>query len=244
MISSFVLTVLIFFIALLYSSVGHAGGSGYLAAMALVGLPQNQMKPTALLLNILVALIGSYKFYRTGNFSLRLFLPFAIASVPFAVLGSALTVSNHVYRWLVGGLLLFSAYRLFIDARRNCAQSVRPISFPLAMGSGLMIGLLSGITGTGGGIFLSPLLLILRWASPQQSAAVSVVFILFNSIAGIFGNLRSLQNNTWGWIPWGISAVLGGYLGSSYGSRSSDVKIRRLLAFVLIVAGMKMILIH
>lgn len=152
-----ILAILIFAGALLYSSVGHAGASGYLAAMALVGVSAAVMKPTALTLNILVASIATVKFYRAGCFKFRLLWPFALASIPFAFLGGYITLPGHCYKTLVGVILLFAAYKLFRFARKAADQKdVRHVPLWAALLCGAVVGMLAGLTGTGGGIFLSP----------------------------------------------------------------------------------------
>jgi hypothetical protein len=238
------LALLIFAAAMLYSSVGHAGASGYLAAMALFGLAPIVMKPTALTLNILVATIATVKFHRAGCFSGRLLLPFAATSVPFAFIGGYITLPGHWYKTLVGAILLFAAYRLFQIALKATDQTVvRHIPLWAALLSGAVIGLLSGLTGTGGGIFLSPLLLFMGWAETRQSSGLSAAFILVNSIAGLLGNVSSV-----GALPRSIfvlapAAIVGGLIGSEYGSkRIAGANLRRLLAVVLIIAGLKLIL--
>jgi uncharacterized protein len=238
------LALLIFAGALLYSSVGHAGASGYLAAMALVGVSAAVMKPTALTLNILVASIATLKFYRAGYFSFRLLWPFALASIPFAFLGGYITLPGHWYKTLVGVILLFAAYKLFRVARKAPDQkNVRHVSLWTALLSGAVIGLLAGLTGTGGGIFLSPLLLLMGWAEPRQTSGVSAAFILANSIAGLLGNVSSIGSLPSFMFALAPAAVLGGFIGSEFGSkRLASTNIRRLLALVLIVAGFKLIL--
>ena len=239
---SLFLTLLIFAAALLYSSVGHGGASGYLAAMALFGLAPEAMKPAALILNIIVSAIATLRFYRAGCFSWPLFWPFALSSIPLAFIGGALTLPSHFYKPLVGLVLLFAAYRLF-RYTSILATAARPLSLPIAIGSGAGIGLLSGLTGVGGGIFLSPLLMFLRWTDARHTAGVAAPFILANSIAGLAGHLSAVK-----YVPhdvswWALAALLGGLIGASLGSRYfANLVIRRLLALVLVVAGLKMIL--
>jgi uncharacterized membrane protein YfcA len=234
------LCFLIFAAAVLYSSVGHGGASGYLAAMALVGVVPAEMKPTALMLNIFVATIATIKFYQAKCFSWSIFLPFAITSIPFAFLGGKLSLPNPAYREIVGVVLLFAALQLFRYTRRTTAVTTKSIPFLGAFLLGSGIGLLSGLTGVGGGIFLSPLLLLMGWADARQTAGVSAAFILVNSTAGIFGHLSSVKS-----LPNAIpllacAAVLGGIIGSGLGSRQfSNITLRKMLAGVLVVAGVK-----
>ena len=172
-------------VAFLYSSVGHAGASGYIATMTLFGLATTVIRPTALVLNILVATIGSFQFWRAGHFSWKLFWPFALLSIPAAYFGGYLQPSASILRILIGAVLLFSAARL-IFRKRDPEQTSLP-SRPTALAVGAGLGFLSGLSGTGGGIFLTPLLLFCEWAKIRQAAAVSALFILVNSIGGLIG---------------------------------------------------------
>jgi uncharacterized membrane protein YfcA len=228
-------------VAFLYSSVGHAGASGYIATMTLFGFTTSSIKPTALLLNILVACIGSFQFWRAGHFSWKLFWPFAALSVPAAFLGGYIHLPATIFRTVVGVVLLFSAVRLFF--RKTDPPNVAPPPKPIALAAGAGIGLLSGLTGTGGGIFLTPLMLFCRWAKMKSVAAVSVLFILVNSIAGLVGYFSSGQPvPSFAWIL-AVAAVVGGTVGSYLGSSRFPVRvISLLLAAVLIIAGTKLIL--
>lgn len=227
-------------VAFLYSSVGHAGASGYIAVMTLCGLSATFIRPTALVLNILVACIGSFQFWRAGYFSWRLFWPFALLAIPAAYLGGYLPVPAHLLKILIGAVLLFSAARLFF--RQGDPPDSAPPPVPVAIGMGAGIGFLSGLTGTGGGIFLTPLLLFCRWASIRGAAAVSALFILVNSIAGLVGYISSGRPvPSFAWI-FAVAAVIGGTLGSFLGSRRFPVRaISLILATVLVLAGCKLI---
>lgn len=241
---NFFLAILIFSAGLLYSSVGHAGASGYLAAMALFGLAPEVMKPTALVLNILVASIAAVQFHRAGCFSWRIFWPFAVSSIPFAFIGGALSLPGPVYRQVLGLILLFAAYRLFQFRQLEAKDSVKPVPVLLAVLFGAGIGLLSGAVGVGGGIFLSPLLLFMGWARTKQTAGVSAFFILVNSIAGISGHLASVKFLPDAVYTWAFAAALGGIIGSGLGSRQfANATLYRLLAVVLVIAGAKLIFI-
>ncbi len=237
------LAALVFAAAALYSSVGHGGGSGYLAAMALFGLAPNEMRPAALVLNVIVAGIGTVRFVRAGRFDARLFALCAAGAVPFAFLGGALSPADSTYKRLVGAVLLFAAARLlFTTSAFDAAEKRRaPAWAAVLCGSG--IGLLAGLTGTGGGIFLSPLLLFLRWADTKDTAGVSVAFILANSVAGLGGLLTKPFVLPEGVALWAVAATLGGLLGSEFGSkRLGNPALRKLLAVVLVVAGLKLVL--
>ena len=227
-------------IAFLYSSVGHAGASGYIATMTLLGLAATVIRPTALVLNVLVATIGSFQFWRAGHFSWKLFWPFALLSVPAAYLGGYIQPSASILRILIGLVLLFSAARL-IFRRGDPAETVAP-SKPTAVGVGAGLGFLSGLTGTGGGIFLTPLLLFCRWAHIRQAAAVSAVFILVNSIGGLVGYFTAVRSLPVLGLYLAIPAIIGGAIGSHLGSRRLPVRaISILLAIVLAIAGTKLI---
>ncbi|MCL6504631.1 MAG: sulfite exporter TauE/SafE family protein [Pirellulales bacterium] len=240
---SLLLALLIFGAALLYSTVGHGGASAYLAVMALLGTTPEVMKPTALVLNILVAGLATVKFYRAGYFSWSLFWPFALASVPLAFVGGAITLPVGSYRAVVGAVLLFAATRLLVLGRRDLQQTVRRPPLLVALGTGAGIGLLSGLTGVGGGIFLSPLLLLVGWAETRETSGVSAPFIVVNSAAGLLGHVTSVAQVPFEATYWGAAAVLGGWLGAHLGSQKLDaVWLRRLLGVVLVLAGLKLIL--
>lgn len=227
-------------VAFLYSAVGHAGASGYIAVLALAGMAPDVIKPAALVLNILVATIGSFQFWRAGHFRWRLFWPFALCAAPAAFLGGYLPVVPVVFRPLVGLVLLFSAARLFW--KPGDPVTTRPPTVPVALGAGAGIGFLSGLTGTGGGIFLTPLMLLRKWATTKTVAATSVLFILVNSVAGLAGFIGSGQGvPSVTWVLAG-AAVAGGTAGSWLGSRRfMPGTIRLLLAVVLLIAGVKLV---
>lgn len=233
---------LIFLAALLYSSVGHAGASAYIAAMALAGVEPAVMKPTALCLNILVATIVSVQFARAGHFSWPLLWPFAVASVPAAFVGGAWTLPGYYYKPLAGAVLLVAAVRLIVGNVPLADRETKAPPLPIALLAGAGIGLVSGLTGTGGGILLTPLMLFMGWATTRTAAGVSAAFILVNSLAGLAGLASSWQE-----IPptipwWAIAAISGGLIGSHLGSRRlATPTLRRLLGVVLVIAGVKML---
>lgn len=235
------LTLAVFIIAFLYSSVGHAGASGYIAVMTLFSLTPAEIKPTALVLNILVATIGSWQFWRAGHFSWKLFWPFALLSFPLAFLGGYLNLPAQVFKIVIGVVLLFSAMRFLMPQPAH--EKVTEPPKPVAIGVGAGLGLLSGLTGTGGGIFLTPLLLLMRWATVKNAAAVSAVFILLNSISGLLGNISATKSIPTFILPLAIAVVVGGVFGSYLGSKKlAPLAIKRLLAIVLMIAGFKLIL--
>ena len=228
-------------VAFLYSSVGHAGASGYIAVMALAGIASPIIRPTALVLNIVVATIGSIQFWRAGHFRWSLFWPFAVTSIPAAYFGGKLTLPTQVLNILIGSVLALSAVRLLIQLRP--AEETLAPKKPVAMLTGGLLGFLAGLTGTGGGIFLTPLMILLRWSSTKQAAAVSVVYILVNSASGLLGAMQkgiTLPPFLWPLIG---AVIVGGTLGSYLGSRRFSVPvIHVLLAAMLILASGKLIL--
>lgn len=236
-----VLTIGVLVVAFLYSSVGHAGASGYIAVMSLLSLAPVVIKPTALMLNILVASIGAFQFWRAGYFSWRLFWPFALLAVPAAFIGGYLNLPTQVFRIAVGVILLYSAVRFLLPAPPERDPKDPPLAVALA--SGGVIGLLAGLTGTGGGIFLTPLLLLAGWARVKTAAAVSALFILCNSVAGFAGNIGSTRQFPAFALVLVAAAAIGGTAGSYLGSgRFDPAVIKRLLAVVLVIAGTKLIL--
>lgn len=238
------LTALIFIAAALYSTVGHAGASGYLAAMAIFGLAPAVMKPTALVLNILVASIATAKFAKAGFFSWRTLWPFALTSIPMAAFGGSLKLEDQAYKRIVGGVLLYSAVRLLLKPRLVTDADVQPPRRALSLLFGAGIGFLSGLTGVGGGIFLSPLLLMMKWEETRRASGVAAAFILVNSIAGLLGHVASVREVPPAISWWLLAAGAGGWIGAELGSRKLDqLAIRRVLAVVLLVAGVKMLLI-
>ncbi len=239
------LTLLIFGAAVLYSSVGHAGASGYLAAMAIVGLAPAAMRPTALALNILVSVITTWRFVRAGQFEWRAFYPFALASVPFAFLGGTLHLPSNVYKPVVGVILLIAAAQLVRSAYKaaDADAGAEAASVPVlpALGFGAGIGLLSGLTGTGGGIFLSPVLLFMGWAETRRTSGLAAAFILVNSIAGLAGSAFSVADFPASMPIWLATAAAGAMIGTQLGSRLLPVSaLRYLLAAVLVIAGLKL----
>ena len=244
-----VLTLAIGAVALLYASVGHAGATGYIAVMTLFGLDPQVIRPTALMLNVIVASIVTAQFWRAGHFRPRLFLPLAVASVPAAAAGGAASLPTAAFEAIVGVVLLFSAVRIVVEPRGEAGDAdVDPTGasrftslFLIALGGSL--GLLSGLTGVGGGVFLTPALLALRVAPVKQVAAVSAPFILVNSIACLLGGFAAGRPLP----PIGLAVigavVVGGAVGSQLGAfRVSPQGLRRLMGVVLVVAGLKLLL--
>ena len=242
-VSETLIVAILFFVgAALYASVGHGGASSYLAVMGLFSFTPSVMKPTALALNILVAAVATFKFYRAGLFSWRLFWPFAVASIPAAFVGGAATLPARSYKILVGVVLLYAAAWMFRSALRPLAKETHLPPLWAAVLAGLAIGFLSGLTGVGGGIFLSPLVLCMGWAETRATSGIAAPFILVNSIAGLLGHFSSIAQLPPNIPVWGVAAVLGGWIGASYGSKRAPAPVlRQLLSLVLIVAGVKLI---
>ena len=242
------LLIAVFFLvaALLYASVGHAGASAYLAIMALSGVAPDVARPTALALNIVVATFVTFRFWRGGYISGRALLPFLIGSIPLAFLGGSLPVAPALYKKLVGIVLLLAAVGMAMTARRAAEADTgraRPqVPTVPAVGIGAAIGLLSGLTGTGGGIFLSPVLLFAGWAETRAASGLAAPFILGNSIAGLAGNfsrLASLPSTLPLWIG---AVVVGAVIGSEIGNRRGRTfLLRRALSVVLVIAGLKLL---
>lgn len=235
------LAVCMFFGATLYTSVGHAGASSYIALMALFGVAPTVMRPTALALNILVASFTSFRYWHADLFRWRTLWPLLLGAVPFAFVGGAIQLPGAYYKPLVGIVLLISGVRLLWpkELKANAEPNDPPVWLGALCGAG--IGLLAGLTGTGGGIFLSPLLLFLGWSATRVASGVVAVFILCNSAAGLLGNvaiLRALPSD----LPVYAAAVfLGAIVGTTLGIRLAVPTILKALGLVLIVAGLKLI---
>ncbi len=240
----FLVTILIFFVAALYSSVGHGGASGYLAVLSLFSFSPNVMSTTALVLNVLVAGVGMLLFWKAGHLSLRKAWPFVVLSIPAAFLGGLVAIPDTSYFSLLALVLFFAAYRLMRPVTSQDEQSdLRPVRISSAVGFGGGVGFISGVVGVGGGIFLSPLLIFLRWATTKQTAAISAFFIVVNSLAGLGGRLLRGSLEGGAMLPFILAAFVGGLVGSYYGSRKfTGVILRRLLAVVLLIAALKLLL--
>jgi len=242
-----ILAALFLLVAILYSSVGHAGASGYLAAMALMGFAPEQMRPTALALNLLVGGIGLYRFGRAGLVDWRKVLPFVVASAPAAYFAARYPIGRESYSWLLGGLLLFSAIAVFRSARGLGADDahlpLRPLRWLPALAAGAAIGTLSGLTGTGGAIFLTPLLLLMRWTHSREAGGVSVAFVWINSALALAG-LWQVTGTLPAALPWWLLAVaVGALVGTQLGIHRLPLRgLRYALAMVLVVASGKLLL--
>jgi uncharacterized protein len=233
----------IFVVAVLYSSVGHGGASGYLAVMAFLAVAPGVTRPTALVLNLFVASIATVQFWRAGHFSGGLFWPFAVTSIPFAFVGGMIKLPTDVYKIVLGLVLLFAAFRLAWSFAQEVPEVRRPnIWLALAIGAG--IGLLSGLVGVGGGIFLTPVLLLMNWSETKTAAGVSALFIFVNSAAGLAGNYSQVSVLPASSLAWIGAAIAGGVVGSLLGAKKFEsLMLRRVLAAVLLMAALKLIFV-
>lgn len=228
--------------AALYSTVGHGGASGYLAIMALFSVAPETMRPTALALNLVVAGIGLWRFGRAGQIDAKLLAAFLMAAVPAAFVGGGIEVPEQIYRPLVGLLLWAAAVRLFWQPTSLSERTVRPPRLSVALPVGAGLGVLAGLTGTGGGIFLSPLIILFGWADARRTSGIAAGFIFFNSAAGLAGNLasaRALPPE----LPWLTAAVvIGALVGTWLGAaRLPKPRLLQGLGLVLVIAGAKLV---
>jgi hypothetical protein len=240
------LSALIFLAATIYTAVGHAGASGYIAVMALFGVAPAVMKPTALCLNILVATFGTWRLYNAGWIAWRALWPYLIGSIPLAFVGGAVQLPGTLYKAIVGLVLIFAGTRFLLNQRERTQTPHGPAAAPplvWAILIGAAIGLLSGLTGTGGGIYLSPVLLFMGWAGARQSAGITSPFILINSIAGLAGNWVSLASLPAELPIYALAALVGALLGMQLAIKwLSPATLQQILGLVLIVAGIKLVL--
>ena len=233
--------ILLFLVAFLYSSVGHGGASGYLALMAIFSFAPEVMKPTALLLNLFVSLTSFIQFYRGKHFNWKIFLPFAITSVPMAYVGGLITVDDNIYKKILGILLIIPIMRFLVFANIQ-VEEIKKANLVLSLLIGAAIGFLSGLIGIGGGIILSPVLLLLKWTDMKQTAAISALFIFVNSLSGLAGQLQKGINFSADMYAYVAIAFAGGICGAYFGSLKFKSNILKyLLAAVLIVAAYKLL---
>ncbi len=227
-------------VAFFYASVGHGGASGYLALMALFAFPPEAMKPTALLLNIFVAGVAFWSFYKVGYFTWKLFWPFAVSSIPAAFLGGFLEINATLYKQILAVILVVAILRMigFLGKER---EEIQAVNLPQALFFGAGIGFFSGMIGIGGGIILSPVILLMGWGRIKETAAVSALFIFVNSVAGMGGYLsQGAQVNPQVFILV-LAALVGGLLGAQMGSKKFNNKtLKYVLASVLLLASVKL----
>ncbi len=234
----------LFLIAILYSSVGHGGASGYLAVLSLstyAGMESGWLKQHAWCLNLVVAAIAFYHYYKAGYHIKKLTIPFIIGSIPFAIIGGYLEVDGGIYDVLLSITLIWAAYRLYQTKNEDFENNFIEPDLKIALPTGAGIGLMSGVVGVGGGIFLSPIILLKRWADPKTVAATSALFIWVNSAAGLFGAgiSNQLQIDFEILFPFILVVLIGGYIGSKFGSLAHQSSVRLILIGVLILAGGK-----
>jgi uncharacterized membrane protein YfcA len=238
------LIVAIFTVAFFYSSVGHGGATGYLAALALIGIAPASARVAVLIANIFVASIAWWRFWRAGHFDWKILFLFAVASMPCAWLGSKVHISPRTYKFILGGVLSAAGLILLFRARWQTDDVlIKKCFWPLGLLVGAVLGFLAGLTGIGGGVFLSPVLYLFRWAKPKTTGGIAAGFIILNSIAGLIGTGREkiLHAGPLLWLTW--PAVMGALLGTHFGARRwSSVAFSRVLACVLIFAGGKLLL--
>jgi uncharacterized membrane protein YfcA len=235
--------LILFIVAFLYAAVGHGGASGYLALMAIYGLAPEVMKPTALLLNLFVSLTGFIQFYRGGYFKKDIFFPLALASIPLSFIGGMIAVEAGLYKRILGILLLFPIIRLLFF-RNTEASELKPSNFYISLLIGGTIGLLSGMIGIGGGIILSPALLLLKWTDQKQTAAISALFIFVNSVAGLAGQFTKGIHFNANMIWYVVIAFAGGLCGAYFGALKFNQNIlKNMLAVVLCMAAYKLIIV-
>jgi uncharacterized membrane protein YfcA len=238
-----ILTAAVFIVAFFYSSVGHGGATGYLAALAVLGIAPASAKVAVLVTNVLVASVAWFRFWRAGHFDWKVLLAFAVASVPCAVLGSKIQISPHAYKLVLGGVLTAAGIVLLFRSRWQTDDlPVKKFLWPVALVAGAVLGFLAGLTGIGGGVFLSPLLYLFRWVKPKTTGGIAAGFIVLNSLAGLAGagweKITHAGPLLWLTLP----AVVGALLGTHFGARRwSSVTFSRVLAAVLVFAGGKLL---
>jgi uncharacterized protein len=239
-----ILLIAVFGVAFFYSSVGHGGATGYLAALAVLGIAPNSAKVAVLVTNVLVAGVAWFRFWRAGHFDWKILLSFAAASIPCAFFGSTIHISPQIYKLTLGIVLSVAGIILFLRARWQTDDvPLRKCLLPVALIAGGVLGFLAGLTGIGGGVFLSPLLYLFRWVKPKTTGGIAAGFIVVNSMAGLFGagweKLTHAGPLLWLTVPAVVGALMGTHLGAR---RWSSVTFSRVLAGVLIFAGGKLLL--
>lgn len=234
--------ILLFCVALLYAAVGHGGASGYLALMAVYGVSAAVMKPTALLLNLFVSLTSFIQFNRGGYFRKDIFIPLVLASVPLSFVGGIMSIEDEIYKKILGVLLLIPVVRFLFFPNTTSTELKPPLMIPSLLIGG-SIGILSGMMGIGGGIILSPILLLLKWTDQKQTAAISALFIFVNSVAGLGGQLvQGITFNT-DMLHFVGVAFAGGICGAYLGAlKFNQTILKNVLAVVLLLAALKLLL--
>ena len=239
--STFLIPVAVFMAAFLFALAGHTGASAYLAIFGLAGMSSDVIKPTVLSLNVVVGTVAVYKFSRAGHFSWRLIWPFILTSIPFSFLGGLITLPTPIYRILVAVVLVYAASRMLFDTpgKNGTPPDFPPFWLSLLLGAG--IGFIGGLIGIGGGILLSPILLLTGWAGPQLTAGTIAVFVLVNSISGLLGHWSISMHLPPQLSIWGAVALVGGWIGAEIGSRRLSANfLRRMLGLILLASGLRM----
>ena len=232
--------ICLFFGAILYTSVGHAGASIYIAIMSIFGVPVTTIKPTALSLNIIVSSYTSYQFVRAKFYDIKLATPLLIGAIPAAFIGGYINLPSNIYKPIIGVMLLYSAYR-FITVKKEDEKPTVPYKFFYAVTTGIIIGFLAGLTGTGGGIFLSPLIIFAAWTTTKGASGTVAIFIFFNSLFGLMGNITSLLATPPTLPLYAGAALFGGIIGSRIGVHYfQHTAIKRTLGLVLLIASLKL----
>ncbi|PLX01381.1 MAG: hypothetical protein C0595_14930 [Marinilabiliales bacterium] len=235
--------VALFLVAFIYSAVGHGGASGYLALMALFGISTIFMRASALTLNLFVSAVSFYAFYRAGHFKIKILIPFIIGSVPLAFIGARIIIDPQIFKYILGVFLIFAVARMLFSPKEK-EKAVISFNFSIAIIIGAFLGFFSGLIGIGGGIILSPVLLLLGWTNVKETAAISAIFIFVNSASGLLGLISTGIHLSPNLIYWVVIAFTGGLAGAYVGSsRMSLKKLKYLLAFVLFLASIKLLFV-
>jgi uncharacterized membrane protein YfcA len=243
LISNYITAFFIFLGAVLYSSVGHGGASSYIAIMAFMGSPISSIKPIGLILNIIVSSVSSYRFIRHKLFNIKVFLPVALGSIPAAFMGGYINLPATIYRPLVGLILIAGGLQFLFNIFRYSGAINNEVNPLVGFLAGLLIGFISGLTGTGGGIFLSPLIVFLGWTSVKGASGTAALFILFNSIAGLLGNYSLVKFLPQEIYLYSAAVILGVLIGTQLGIKYlMEEGVKKSLGVVLIIAGIKFIL--
>ncbi|PLX14931.1 MAG: hypothetical protein C0598_00260 [Marinilabiliales bacterium] len=235
--------IALFTVAFIYSAVGHGGASGYLALMALFGISTIFMRASALTLNLFVSAVSFYAFYRAGHFKIKILIPFIIGSVPLEFLGARIHINPQMFKYILGVFLIFAVARMIFSPKEK-EKAVISFNFIIAIIIGAFLGFFSGLIGIGGGIILSPVLLLLGWTNVKETAAISAIFIFVNSASGLLGLFSSGIQLSPNLLIWVLVAFTGGLVGAYVGSsKMSFQKLKYLLAFVLFMASIKLLLV-
>lgn len=233
------------FVAIAYSSVGHAGASGYTAVLAFFSFTPEFMRPVSLLLNVAVGIIGLIRFYKADLIQFGKVGPFLLGSVPMTYLSARMPVDKSLFSGVLGGVLLLSAVKIFWDAYRGIqTRSLRRKVNPLiAVVSGAVIGVMAGLTGTGGAIFFTPLLIHFNWTNPREASGLSIVFVLVNSIFGLAGTLQTSPSLPLQWVmPWIFVVLVGAFIGTKLSiQKFSGRNLKMMIGLVLFIAAIKLL---